>query len=164
MQPYRKSVGFTLVELILTVVILAAIAAVSIPKFYNQSIFDERFFFDDILAASRYASKLAIASGCSVRLSVNASGYQLDQDSNCDFASPNFNITVLRPDDGTVYSNSDVPDTVTITASQAVLVFRPNHQVVTASGTLINTATIQLSGDLTRLITIYGNSGYAVSG
>ena len=94
-----KSDGFSLVELILTVVILATIAAVSIPKFFNQTTFDERFFYDDVLAATRYASKLAIASGCSVRLSINAGGYQLDQDSNCDFASPNFNISVQRPDD-----------------------------------------------------------------
>ncbi|NNJ73277.1 MAG: prepilin-type N-terminal cleavage/methylation domain-containing protein, partial [Enterobacterales bacterium] len=107
MRQIRNSDGFSLVELILTVVILAVIAAVSIPKFFNQSTFDERFFSDDVLAATRYASKLAIASGCSVRLSINASGYQLDQDSNCDFTSPNFNISVQRPDDNTAYSNTD---------------------------------------------------------
>lgn len=163
MQFKRGSAGFTLVELILTVVILATIAAVAIPKFFNQSTFDERFFFDDTLAAARYASKLAIASGCSVRFSVNSSGFQLDQDSNCDFSSPNFSISVQRPDDNSVYSNTDVPDSVTVTASEGVLIYRPNHQVVNGSGSVVNSATIQLVGEVTRVITIYGNSGYAVS-
>ena len=156
----RRNHGFSLVELTLTIVILSVIAVVVLPKFFNQATFNERFFYDDLLAASRYASKLAIGSGCSVQLAVGAGGYSLAQDSNCDFTSPNFSITVNRPDDGTPYANSDVPSTVTITASQPMLVFRPNHQVVTSAGASLSTATIQLSGELVRLITIYGDSAY----
>jgi MSHA pilin protein MshC len=152
--------GFSLVELTLTIVILGILAAVTLPKFYNQATFEERFFYDDLLAASRYASKLAIGSGCAVQLSVGAAGYSLAQDSNCNFTAPNFSITVLRPDDGSVYANSDVPSTVTINASNTTLVFRPDHQVVTGAGTPISTASIQLNGDIARLITIYGSSAY----
>ena len=42
-----KQQGFTLVELVLTMVILGIIAAVSLPKFFNQSTFDERYFYYD---------------------------------------------------------------------------------------------------------------------
>lgn len=152
--------GFTLVELVLTIVLLGIISFVALPKFFNQATFDERFYYDDLLAASRYASKLAIGSGCAVRLSISASGYSLTQDSNCDFSSPNYNLNVLRPDDDVIYANSDVPDSLTITTSEATIIFWPNHQVVDGSGTAITTATIQLVGDNTRQIIIYGGSGY----
>lgn len=159
-----RSHGFTLVELILTITILGVISLIAIPKFFDQATFDERFYYDDLLAASRYASKLAIGSGCAVRLSVSGSGYSLTQDSNCNFSSPNYNLNVLRPDDSAVYANTDVPSSLTITTDQATIIFWPNHQVVNGSGTAISTATIQLAGERTRQIIINGGSGYVQEG
>ena len=156
--------GFTLVELVLTIVLLGIISFVALPKFFNQATFDERFFYDDLVAATRYASKLAIGSGCAVRLSISASGYALAQDSNCNFASPNYNLNVIRPDDDAVYTNLDVPDSLTVSSSEATIIFWPNHQVVDGSGAAITTATIQLTGEQTRQITIYGGSGYVQEG
>ena len=160
----RISHGFTLVELVLTIVLLGIISFVALPKFFDQATFDERFYYDDLLAASRYASKLAIGSGCAVRLSISASGYALVQDSNCNFASPNYNLNVLRPDDDVAYANSDVPDSLTISSTEATIIFWPNHRVVDGAGAAITTATIQLSGEQTRQITIYGGSGYVQEG
>ena len=156
--------GFTLVELILTIVVLGVISFVALPKFFNQSTFDERFFYDDLLAASRYASQLAIGSGCAVQLSVSAAGYSLTQDSNCNFSSPDYSLTVFRPDDNVAYSNSDVPDSLTISTDESTIIFWPNHRVVNGSGNVITTATIQLSGERTRQIIIYGGSGYVQAG
>ena len=156
--------GFTLVELILTIVILGTITAFALPKFFNQTTFDERFYYDDLLSASRYASKLAIGSGCAVRLSVSSGGYSLTQDSNCNFSAPNYNLTVSRPDDGLAFSNTDVPDNLSISTDQASIIFWPNHQVVNGSGATFATATIQLSGERTRQIIIYGGSGYVQEG
>ena len=161
---FHRSRGFTLVELVLTITIIGVISFLALPKFFNQSTFDERFFYDDLLAASRYASKLAIGSGCAVRLSVSGSGYSLDQDSNCDYTTPNYNLTVPRPDDTAAYANTDVPASVTITTNEATIIFWPNHQVVDGAGSAITTAVIQLSGEINRQITIYGGSGYVQAG
>ena len=161
---HHRSHGFTLVELILTITILGVISFIALPKFFDQSTFDARFFYDDLLGASRYASKLAIGSGCAVRLSVSGAGYSLTQDSNCNFASPNYNLNVLRPDDTVVYANSDVPSSLTITTDEATIIFWPNHQVVDGSGSAISSATIQLSGERTRQIIINGGSGYVQEG
>lgn len=155
--------GFSLIELVLTVVILGIIAIVSLPKFFNQNTFDERFFHDDLLSASRYAARLATASGCSVRLSVGGTGFQMDQDGNCNYIAPNFNTTVNRPDDNQAFANTAVPTGLTVVSSHSAIVFRPNHRAVTSAGAAITTATIQLNGGVNRTITIYGDSGYAIS-
>lgn len=160
----HRSHGFTLVELILTITILGVISIIVIPKFFNQATFDERFYYDDLLAASRYGSKLAVASGCAVRLSVDGTGYSLAQDSNCNLSVPNFNLNVLRPDNSAVYANTEVPSSLTITTDQSIIIFWPNHQVVNGTGAAISTVTIQLSGERTRQIIINGGSGYVQEG
>jgi len=54
--------GFTLIELIVTIVIIGILAVVVIPKWSGTSGFDERGFRDRVVAGLRYAQKNAIAS------------------------------------------------------------------------------------------------------
>ena len=53
--------GFTLVELIMTIVILGIIAAVAVPRFVDNNVFQSRGFADQVQASLRYAQKVAIA-------------------------------------------------------------------------------------------------------
>ena len=53
--------GFTLVELVVTIVILGIIAVVAMPRFTARNSFDSRGFHDRATATVRYAQKLAIA-------------------------------------------------------------------------------------------------------
>lgn len=54
--------GFTLVELIVTIVVAGILAAVVLPRWRGDTGFEERQFRDETLAALRLAQKAAIAS------------------------------------------------------------------------------------------------------
>ena len=53
--------GFTLVELIMTMVIVGILAAVVAPRFFDTNVFQSRGFADQVQATLRYAQKAAIA-------------------------------------------------------------------------------------------------------
>lgn len=53
--------GFTLVEMIMTMVIVGILAAVVAPRFFDNNVFQSRGFSDQVQATLRYAQKVAIA-------------------------------------------------------------------------------------------------------
>ncbi|MEO8332277.1 MAG: prepilin-type N-terminal cleavage/methylation domain-containing protein [Gallionella sp.] len=53
--------GFTLVELVMTMVIIGILAAIAAPRFFDKNVFQSRGFTDQVLASLRYAQKAAIA-------------------------------------------------------------------------------------------------------
>ncbi|MCQ4297058.1 type II secretion system GspH family protein [Pseudomonas stutzeri] len=75
--------GFTVVELILVLMIVGVLAAVVGPRFFDRQVFDERLYFEQSLTAVRYAQKLALSSGCSIRARVDNGGYSLSYASAC---------------------------------------------------------------------------------
>lgn len=61
MKLARKNSGFTMVELIMTMVIIGIIAAIAAPRFFDNDVFQSRGFADQVQASLRYAQKVAIA-------------------------------------------------------------------------------------------------------
>lgn len=53
--------GFTLVEMVMTMVIVGIVAAVVAPRFFDNNVFQSRGFADQVQASLRYAQKAAIA-------------------------------------------------------------------------------------------------------
>jgi MSHA pilin protein MshC len=62
METEPRSTGFTLVELIVTLLVVAILAVAALPRLLNIQTFDNRGFLDETISALRYAQKAAIAS------------------------------------------------------------------------------------------------------
>jgi len=104
----NRCAGFSLFEFIIVIVLLSILSVFALGGLFDQDEFAARGFFDDTLNAVRFAQKLAISTGCDVRVATNASGYQLLQSSTCtasDFANP-----VANPSNrGNNYQNLGIP-------------------------------------------------------
>ncbi len=94
--------GYTLIELVTVITILGILSALAIPRFFDQDVFEERGFYEEVVAALRYGQKIAVGSGCPVQVSIDASGYALAQQTvlanRCDPGDVSYAVPVLLPD------------------------------------------------------------------
>jgi MSHA pilin protein MshC len=94
-----RSGGFTVVELAAVLVIVGIVAAVAGPRFFDNTAFTERGYADEVAASLRYARRIAIASDCNVRFTINAAGYSAAQQTACNPANA-WAVAVQSPDRG----------------------------------------------------------------
>lgn len=69
--------GFTLVELVVTLIILGILAVAVIPRFFDRGDFDARAFLDQTAGILRYAQKTAIAQRRTVCVSFGSNSVSL---------------------------------------------------------------------------------------
>ncbi|MCH8073268.1 MAG: prepilin-type N-terminal cleavage/methylation domain-containing protein [Proteobacteria bacterium] len=94
--------GHTLIELITVIVILGILAGLAVPRFFDNQVFEERGFYEEVAAALRYGQKIAVGSGCPVQVTIAAGGYELKQQAasgnRCDPADSTWAVPVMLPD------------------------------------------------------------------
>jgi MSHA pilin protein MshC len=132
-----SSVGYTIVELVTVIVILAIVAAIAGPRFFGTRVFNERGYADEVASALRYAQKIAVGSGCNVRFAITAAGYSAMQQAavgnRCDAASGTWSTAVLRPDGTTL---SGAPPANANVISSATMIFNGKGAVVSGAANL----------------------------
>jgi MSHA pilin protein MshC len=105
--PSRRR-GFTLAELVMTIVIIGILAVVAGPRFVSWKGFSSRGFYDEAQAVVRYAQKTAIAWRRSIVVCVSAT--EISAISNSDCAAP---VALTHPTTGAALK-STAPDGVTL--------------------------------------------------
>lgn len=134
--------GFTLVELVMVIVIIGILAAVVGPRFFDRRVFDERLYYEEALAAVRYAQKLAVASGCLIQVSLDANGYRLRRAASC--TSGSYSSEVQGPDGQTPFAAS-LPNGVSLSGSTFPVAFDSLGRPSAAAAATIGTFTISVN-------------------
>ena len=115
--------AFTLIELILVIVLLGTLSAVAGPRFFDGGAFEARRYQDELAAALRYAQKVAVASGCAVRVDIGATTYALNQQpasaGHCNAASGTFDVPVVLPTGEPMQGVA--PASVTVSPAQTIV-------------------------------------------
>lgn len=127
----KNAQGFTLIELIAIVVLLAILGVVALSRLSGFGGIEPRAFFNDTVNALRYAQKLAVSTGCAVQVSLTTGGYQLRQGDSC--TSGTYTRPVVNPVNRGIAYQANAPSGVTISPAQT-MVFTPQAGVTGLGG------------------------------
>lgn len=151
----RRCSGFTLIELITVITLVAIVAAMGIPRFVDHNDFIERGYAEEALSAIQFARTLATASGCDTQVDFSSTGYSVSQWTPGSCAATGSSPTVVTGPDGSALSGA-APSGMSIGSASFYFdrIGRPRG----SGGALLGSATAITVG--TRQITIEAETGY----
>lgn len=149
----RGSLGFTLIELVLVIVIAGILSAVAGPRFFDSQVYQQHGYAAEVAGALRFAQKAAVATGCSARLNLSAGSYVVQQQAasgnTCNPNDTTWATTVSGLDGNTVQGSA--PSGV-VAAPLGAYVFNSSGALSASPGTSLTVGTL--------VITIDSSTGY----
>jgi len=142
-----KHSGFTLIEMVTTMIIVTILAAIAVPRFFTQQTYSDRGFYDQTLAITRYAQKSAIAIRRNVCVNI---------------APPSINLTYASAAGSGSACDTNLPSPVggspfTVTAPSGTTLSPSTTITFSALGSAASTTTIAVSS---RTVTVESGTGY----
>ena len=154
-RPARRR-GFTLPELVMTIVVIGIVAAVTAPRFVSWKGFASRGFYDEAQAVVRFAQKTAVAWRRSIFVCVTATDISaILPTSTC--AAP---VPLTHPLTGSALKTQPPPPGVTLlsSAGPSFSFDGLGRPIPNAAVTITLTSTI--TDDPARQIVVASETGY----
>ncbi|CAN5304516.1 hypothetical protein BH11PSE11_BH11PSE11_11400 [soil metagenome] len=152
----KNNFGFTLIELIVTLLIVSILSIAAISRFFNRNAFDARGFSDRSMAVVRHAQKIAVTHRRTVCLTFTSTSLSLvvsptERTVDCT-AAP----TALVSPTGTTPYVVNAPVGVTYAVFPGTMQFDALGRAML--GGVVTAQTIQVTG--TAGFTVEGETGY----
>jgi prepilin-type N-terminal cleavage/methylation domain-containing protein len=153
--------GFTLIELVLVLMVIAILSAAAASKFSSVSTFNNQLYHDQVLNSIRYAQKLAVGMSTHIQVDLTSNTIQLrirQEGGSC--GSGTTFLPVFDPASGTYGYLKTAPTGTTIAAGAGwPIFFNSLGQAVQVSNcsTIANTYTLTAGG---IGITVIGQTGF----
>ncbi len=145
--------GFTLIELIACIIIIAILSAVAGPAMFDNTPFSQRGYADEVASAIRYANNLAAGSNCNVAVTLTATDYHVYQQrraANCKAVS-GFTLIAQRIDGGAMTNTA--PANVTLSPATQIIFDNQGRIISGTTSLIVGTHAINID-PVTGMVTV----------